>query len=196
MILTNEQWTKIDQLIRQAMVSGASADLASLITTNMKFLGEKNDLKHVGLYCGLFDEKYDQIVSEGFLEDGQEDLASSLARVLRLVRETIKRTRVKQYRLMKSKIFLSIILNCELLTDDLLDWNASRDAVCIQWGDKYSGMFLPYQMALLSGSKEDILDKLCCWHANIPAGIWKYPQCRVWRLQSLTYPESVQGKTV
>lgn len=71
---------------------------------------------------------------------------------------------------------------------DPLKWNPDTDGVYMQWGDQYRGSLMPYEIRLLNSGKqrpmqqEDVLDRLCSWKMNIPAGIWRFPSGLCWKL--------------
>jgi len=59
-----------------------------------------------------------------------------------------------------------------------MEWDMNKDGVCFQWGDRYIGFYMPYEVARIGGDKIRILDRLCSWKTEpaIFGSAWRLPE--------------------
>lgn len=140
---------------------------------------------HCGFYVGVV------------LADGKETRAGFLKENLINVKESADITVQNLFAELRSKsvtieqvksatFYFSIVQRCIYISDPLA-WNEKEDGVYFMWGDRYRGMYLPYQIKLMNRSKIEILDRLCTWECQLPSSCWRLPEGMVWRMFCQNY---------
>ena len=156
-----EVWQKISAAIVDHLVNGKDLVLPEL----------KED--HKGAFLALFDKKGDLIGEVKVLQDGLADLSETLRQLCKNAEEEKKRKECVAVHLCVIKGAIHI--------RNPLEWDASRDGVCFQWGNRYRGFLMPYEIALMGGDKIRIMDRLSS-RMSLPSSLWKIPESMTFKI--------------
>ena len=131
--------------------------------------------KHKGLYVGIFSPKDEEICSEGILKEDLTDILDTGNLVCRKIFDALRAKNITE------SVFKTCQCNFALVKDiiyimDSLDWNQAIDGIYMQWGQKYKGIYLPYQIKRMKVTKNVVMDRLCSWQCGIVSSCWKMPE--------------------
>lgn len=143
--------------------------------------GIDDDSFHKGLYIGLVNSKDKEICRAGFMKDGLKNIINSIEIAVAEAAGLLKSNNILRPEIETSTIFITIIKDCTYISHPL-EWDDSTDGVCFQWGQKYKGVYVPYQIKKISESKINIMERLCSMEAGVPSNLWKLPEGLVYRL--------------
>lgn len=151
----------------------------STMLTNEGIQDSKSE--HKGLYLGVVSSEGDEIAREGFIKDGNDDLLKSTDLVVNNLVDKLKHKNYSLSRFMTSQVHLTVIRDCKYMADPML-WDENKDGIYFQWGQKYRGLYLPYQIQRMDLTKAQVLDRLCAWEAGVASNLWKNEAGLVFRL--------------
>lgn len=183
MKLTEASGQKLSQYAKHYIL--AKYDPSTLIPT-VDTESVEWKLDHKGLYVGIEDSSGNRIVRTGFLEEGCENVLSSLSRVLEAVYAELSTKGVSVKSVQTSTFYLTLVTDVIFISNPL-GWNENEDGIYFSWGDKYKGLYLPYEIKHLSVKKTEIMNRLCSWIASVPGNLWRLPEGMCSRLVCSSY---------
>jgi len=177
-MLTNNQLSKLSTHVRSKII--ALYDPASLFAPEE---GLKQDLqmKHKGFYIGVVSSDGKQLFHDGFLKEDLNYVIDSADIVSKNVYSELKSLNIDADQIKKSTFYFELVMDCIYMPDPL-SWDENRDGVYFMWGQKYRGMYLPYQIRRMNVPKVEILDRLCSWVCGVPSSLWRLPEGLVFKL--------------
>ena len=136
---------------------------------------------HKGFYVGINDSSNAKVVRVGFLEEDNLNVLNSLDRVLEAVYAELSAKGVSSKVIQTSAFYLTLVLDV-IFTNNGLGWDENEDGIYLSWGDRYKGLYLPYEVKQMSVKKTEIMNRLCSWETKIMSNAWRYPECMCSRL--------------
>lgn len=152
----------------------AKYDPATLVPT-MDTEAVEWQLEHKGLYIGIKDSSETHILRTGFLEEDKSNVLESLNRVLEAVYSELSTKGISAKVIQTSTFYLTLVTDVIFIVNPL-SWNENEDGVYFSWGDKYKGLYLPYEIKELAVKKTEIMNRLCSWVAKVPSNLWRLPE--------------------
>jgi len=132
-------------------------------------------LKHKGFYIGIVDSSGTQLVRVGFLEENCSNIVNSTNRVLEAVFAELTTKNISVKAIQTSTFYVTMVIDVVFMSNPL-NWNENDDGVYFSWGDRYKGMYLPYEIKRLSVKKTEIMNRVCSWEASVPGNLWRLPE--------------------
>lgn len=154
---------------------------ASHIGIEMQDITLQYNVLHKGFYLGLLDSSDTEIARVGFLKDKQTNLVSSAALVLNDLKNILQLKNISRNQFNTCKIYCVAIQDCVYIADPL-NWDVKTNGILFKWGQKYQGLYLPYQIARMKAHKIEIMDRLCSLECGLISNLWKLPEGLVYRL--------------
>lgn len=144
-------------------------------------LKKELNIPHRGFYIGVVNSTDEEVSRVGFMQEGLTNIRDSATIVCKNLYDELVSKNVVVDRIKTSTFFFSVVWDCIYLPDPLI-WNESTDGVYFMWGQRYKGLYLPYQINRMKMSKIDILDRLCSFEAKVPSSLWRLPEGLVFRV--------------
>lgn len=144
------------------------------------------NIPHVGFYIGITSNTGDDIIREGFLHNNLGNIIDSCDVVVQNLFNNLKHKNIDHDKIATSTFHLTIINKIVPLKNPL-QWDQKSDGIYGMWGERYKGLYLPYQIQRMNNTQVEIMDRLCAWELGIASNLWRVPECIVFRLQSQSY---------
>lgn len=179
MKLTPELWKKLAIYVKSVLFS--KRDPSTLVPELTKLDLEDLHRKHRGFYIGLQDSSQKDTALVGFMDEGLDNLGDSVKKVVDALDSEINAKQISISSMQTSVFYFTIINNIEFINNGLA-WNENEDGIYFNWGDKYKGMYLPYQIKNMNIKKTEIMNRLVSYEAKIPSNLWRLPEGMTWKL--------------
>ena len=141
----------------------------------------KLEHKHRGFYVGIMNSSGEHLTRVGFLEQNNPSILDSGNKVIEGLHADLKAKGIVSSVLMTSSFSCTVIWDMAFNNNGLA-WDENEDGVYFTWGDKYKGMYLPYEIHAMGVPKTEIMNRLCSWEAGVPSNLWRLPEGLVHRL--------------
>ncbi len=183
MKLTEESGRKLSQYAKQYILAKYDP---SILVPAIDMESAEWKLAHKGFYIGIRDSSGTQIIRTGFLEEDGSNVLDSLNRVLEAVYTELSTKGISDKIVQTSMFYLTLVTDVTFIGNPL-SWNENEDGIYFSWGDKYKGLYLPYEIKELSVKKTEIMNRLCSLEAKVPSNLWRLPEGLVHRLVCQSY---------
>ena len=180
--MNNILWEKISSYARTKLDSFFDATVMVVIDPEI----ESMFYDHKGFYIGVVDSSNNCILREGFLQDRQANIKNSIDNVVSNLFSTCKQNNITREKLQTSTFYFYIVTDCIYLKDPL-KWDENVDGIYFMWGQKFRGLYLPYQIKQLGLSKIDALDRLLSVEIGVISTLWRMPEGLVFKISCLSY---------
>lgn len=177
-MLTNQHLTKLANYVRSKIIT--TYDPATLFVEDPN-LREQLKSPHKGLYVGVTSSTNEPMAREGFLKEGQTSVLDSADMVVSSLQSTFKKNDITIDKINTAIFHFSVVSDCVYMPDPTV-WDDNNDGIYFMWGQKYPGLYLPYQIKSMNLPKFEIMDRLCSWECGIVSSAWKLPCGLVWKL--------------
>ncbi len=171
-------WDKFAHCVKTKLL-GCYVPTAPLVED----LKSELNFNHCGFYIGIVDSKNQEMLREGFLEEGLTNLQDSSDAVIQKAYEHLRTNNIPKERVQTGVLNITVITSCTYIPDPT-DWDENSDGIYLQWGQDYRGLYLPYQIKRMNIPKIDIMDRLCCWECKLASNLWRDPCGLCFRLTS------------
>lgn len=182
-MLTQSQFNQLAVYFKNKIIS--SFDPAQMVREEDGFY-EQMILSHIGLFVGVVNQNDQELCREGFLEENHTNLKDSADVVVNSLFSELKSRNIVVDVVRKSTFHLSIVTDCIYMADPIM-WDENKDGVYFMWGQRYKGMYLPYQIRRLNMSKIDVMDRLCSHEIGVVANLWRLPEGLCFKLITQSY---------
>jgi len=174
-----DMWQSIDKAIHQSIDTGSDIDLVFLsdISKPMGFV----------IQCPNIEE---EIVTAGAIDKSPDSMHEAINWAIGDFRAQSLQDH-PGFRKSRGLCY-TLVTECEVLTEDPMDWILGKDGVAFQWGqigERSSVFYTPLETRMLRCAKNDVLHRLCCWKAGVPSNLWRKPEGLVWKLTCESYPD-------
>jgi len=132
---------------------------------------------HQGAFLALFEN------SGKFLAESKktEDKLTNLTETISFLVDEMKKQDISKEQIRNGVFQLCVIRETHFLKNPL-EWDIGTDGICFQWGNRYMGFFMPYEISRMGGDRVRILDRLCCYKCHVPSSLWRLPCGLVWKI--------------
>ncbi len=178
MPLSPDLWPKLAHYARSKLVSLFDPSRMFAEASNLR---ESLDIDHKGFYIGIVDSGNKELIREGFLQDAQSNVLASVDVNLTNIYNSLNAKGVTPPTIETATLFFSMIDDCIYIKNPL-EWDEGTDGICFQWGQRYKGLYLPYQINRSSATKYEIMDRLCSLQAGVASNLWRQPEGLIFRL--------------
>lgn len=142
---------------------------------------------HKGFYLGLSSSSNKDLAQSGFLKENLNDVNKSVENVIESFFAELRGKDINYNQIETGNLFLYLVKDVIYIPRPM-DWDENKDGLYFMWGQKFRGLYLPYQIKLLSCSKVEVLDRLCGLSGIINSA-WRLPEGLVWAIKTEHYPE-------
>lgn len=175
MRLPKDTWDKIGNAVKNQL-------LAKYEPTSLpSFPKDRLLLDHKGFYVGLKNSANEELIRVGFMKESPTDILDSAFRVTQGLFNELQSQNIPLKFIRTSSFYCTLIWDVVFINNGL-SWNENEDGIYFNWGDKYSGFYLPYQIQSMTATKVDIMNRLCSLEAKIPSNLWRLPEGLVHKL--------------
>ena len=172
MKLSKDIWNSFATLLKNKLV--AKYDPTALVASDPD-LSSKLQMPHKGFYITALDSSKEELSKVGFLKDEQTDLVASSHKVIEALYIELQTKGVSQQQLLTGSFNFTAIWDV-VFTNNGINWNENEDGVTFEWGDRYKGMYLPWEIQEMTVSKVEIMNRLCSHIASVPSNLWRLPE--------------------
>jgi len=176
--LSKDIWNSFATLLKSQLL--AKFNPAALVPSD-SVLASKLQLPHKGFYGTVLDSANEEIATAGFLEDGQNDLIGSSHKVIEALYIELQTKGISEQRVLTGSFNFTVVWDA-LFINNGIDWNENEDGVTFEWGNKYKGMYLPWEIKKMTISKVEIMNRICSYRSGVPSNLWRLPEGIVHRL--------------
>jgi len=177
-MLTNQHFIKLANHVRSRVT--AAYDPAALFAEDPDLKKQLNT-PHKGLYIGIISSTNEPLAREGFLKEEQTNALDSASIVVSSLQSAFEKNNITIDKIKTATFHFSVISDCVYMPDPST-WNENNDGIYFMWGQKYRGLYLPYQIKSMNLPKSEIMDRLCSWEAGVTSNLWKLPEGLCYRL--------------
>lgn len=182
-MLTHDQSVQLITVVKELLAS--LYDSASPVAENPS-LRSQLEMPHKGFFVGLVSGSGQDLGKSGFMKDDLSNIRNSADNATRSLFNELKSKNVTLEQIKSATFHICIVQDCVYLPDPL-NWNESTDGIYFMWGQKYRGMYLPYEIRRMGMSKIDILDRLCSHECSVASSLWRLPEGLVFRLACFSH---------
>lgn len=178
MKITDNVWTRLAHLLKARLL--AEYDPGILIPDALD-LPSKLAIQHQGCYISVYGSQKDKIARVGFLRQGCQNVLESAMQVLEALHTELEAKGIPHKKLPSSSYNFVVVWDLVFIENSLA-WDANTDGIYLNWGDKYKGMYLPYEIKPMSVTKAEVLNRLCSFKLGLPSNLWRLPEMLSYRL--------------
>jgi hypothetical protein len=178
-----EIWQKIAEYTRSRLIGKMDP---TYLFAEQSGVRPESQINHKGFYVGIVDSKENDLIREGFLKDNQTNVLDSIDIIVKNIYNQLKAKGITKPTIETSKFYYSLITEC-LYIKNPLQWDENSDGVCFQWGQKYKGLYLPYQIKKMPYTKIEIMHRLCSFECGVVSNLWQLETGLVFRLICNSY---------
>ncbi len=149
-------------------------------------IGSKLEIRHRGFYASVYDSKKDKMANVGFLQGGCTNVLESAMKALTALHAELKAKGVPHKKLPTSSYNFAVVWDL-IFIENSLAWDANSDGIYLSWGDRYKGLYLPYEIKQMSVTKSEVLNRLCSWQIGIPSNLWRLPEGMTYKILCDSY---------
>lgn len=176
------QWVNINNHFRQSVLSLFDENI---VPENIKE-HDSYSVRHHGIYIGVVNVHGDSVCRLGSMDGDHNNLIESVKNIRKLLLDFVKEHKWTANMFLTSSLHYCVVLSSSFI-DNPLNWNEQEDGIYFQWGDKYRGFYLPYEVQRMNVSKIEVLNRLCTWEAKVPANLWRLPEGLCFKLVCDSY---------
>lgn len=172
MKMSQDIWLNLATLLKSQLL--ARYDPGTLVSESSK-ISSKLDLPHRGFYISVYDSKNEKIARSGFLREDCINVLESSMQALEGLHSELKAKGISHKKLLTSSYNFVAVWDLVFLENSLA-WDDNMDGIYLNWGDRYKGMYLPYEIKQMSVTKIEVMNRLCSWELGIPSNLWRLPE--------------------
>lgn len=176
-------WSQLAQLLKAKLL--AKFDPSLLVSTN-ETIRSQLALEHKGFYLGVLDSSQKSVARVGFMKENCSNVLQSGETIIEAFHAEMQAKAIPHQVLPAASFHFTVIWDISFSNNGLA-WNENQDGVYFNWGDRYKGLYLPYQIKRMRVTKTEIMNRLCGWEAKVPSNLWRLPEGLVHRLLCDSY---------
>ncbi len=183
MKIADKTWDKLASFLKSRLLAkydpGVLSPDASGLDSSLK-------IQHGGCYISVYDSKREKIARAGFLRQGCQNVLNSATQALEALHTELEAKGIPHKKLPSSSYNFVVVWDLVFIEHSLA-WDANTDGIYLNWGERYKGMYLPYEIKQMSVTKAEVLNRLCSWELGIPSNLWRLPECMCWKILADSY---------
>jgi hypothetical protein len=156
-------------------------DATNMFSVDLDLIESLKDVDYKGFYIGIVDLDKESVAKEGFLTEARKDIIAGAEPVISQIFDKLKSSGVSYSQYSSYSVHVTVVLDVIYMPDPMM-WDENKDGLYFQWGQRYKGMYLPYEIQQFDLPKSSILDRLCSWEAGIAGNLWRNPAGLCWKL--------------
>lgn len=163
---------KLLNLTKSKLLAKFDPSVLVLVETDIE---EKLNLKHKGFYLGLIKPNGDILHQTGFLQDGQTNILESSIKAIDAMYIELQAQGISGKSIPTASFSITVVWDV-IFDNNGLAWNENEDGIYFSWGDRYTGMYLPYEIKAMNISKVEIMNRLCSYKTGTASNLWRLPE--------------------
>jgi len=183
MKISQDIWLNLATLLKSQLL--ARYDPGTMVPDSSK-ISSKLEMQHRGFYISVYDSKNEKIARSGFLREGCTNILESSVQALEGLHSELKARGIPHKKLLTSSYNFVAVWDLVFLENSLA-WDDNADGIHLNWGDRYKGMYLPYEIKQMSATKIEVMNRLCSWELGIPSNLWRLPEMLTWKMLCDSY---------
>lgn len=183
MKIAEDTWSRLSSLLKARLLAKYDP---GIIVPDAGDISSKLDIPHRGFYLNIYDSSNEQIARVGFLEKGCTNILESAMQALEGMYTELEAKNIPHKKLLTGVYNFVIVWDLMFLSHSL-EWDINTDGIYLNWGDRYKGLYLPYEIKKMSVTKVETLNRLCSWEVGIPSNLWRLPECMCWKILADSY---------
>ena len=183
MKIADNVWTRLASLLKARLLAKYDP---GILSPDASGLESKLEIQHQGCYISVYDSKNDKMARACFLTQGCQNILESTMQVLNALHTELEAKGVSHKKLSSSSYNFAVVWDLFFIENSLA-WDANTDGIYLNWGDKYKGLYLPYEIRKMSVTKAEVLNRLCSWELGIPSNLWRLPEGMTYKISCDSY---------
>ena len=183
MKITDNTWTRLAPLLKARLLAKYDP---GILTPDASGLSSKLAIRHQGCYISVHDSQKNKLARVGFLRQNCQDVLESATQVLEALHTELEAKGIPHKKLPSSSYNFAVVWDLVFIENPLA-WDANTDGIYLNWGDKYKGLYLPYEIKQMSTTKVEVLNRLCSWELGIPSNLWRLPEGMTYKILCDSY---------
>lgn len=176
-------WTHLSTLLKTKLLAKYNP---GTLTPDGGDINSKLKIRHCGFYISLYDSGKDKIARVGFLQKNCTDVLESAFQTLDGLFGELEAKGFPHKKLPTCSYNFVAVWDVVFM-ENALAWDADVDGVYFNWGDRYKGLYLPYEIKRMSTTKVETLNRLCSWEIGLPSNLWRLPEGMTYKILCDSY---------
>ncbi len=173
MKIADNMWITLAEFLKARLL--AKYDLG-ILSPEASELKSKLEILHHGCYISVYDNQKNKIARVGFLRQDCQNVLESFTQALEALHTELEAKGISHKKLPSSSYNFVVVWDLVFIENPLA-WDVNVDGIYLNWGDKYKGLYLPYEINQMSTTQVEVLGNLCSFTLALPANLWKLPEC-------------------
>jgi len=161
-------WQKISSYIYQKLKDNSYSDTQ---------LRDLFNIPHKGFYIGILDSNGNDLLREGFLKESCPNVFDSANNIIDQIHDKDKEGQYDK-KVFDNRLYLTLVKDLQYI-ENPLDWDENNDGIFMMFGQKFKGLYLPYQIRRMNCPKKEVLDRLASWECGTVSSLWALPETLV-----------------
>jgi len=183
MKIADNVWNRLASILKARLLAKYDP---GVLAPDASDLSSKLAIEHQGFYVSVYDSEGNKISRVGFLRSNCKNVLDSANQALDALYTELEAKGISHKKLPSSSYNFAVVWDLVFIENSLA-WDANTDGVYLTWGDKYKGMYLPYEIKQMSTTKVEVLNRLCSFTMGLPSNLWKLPEMITYRILSDSY---------
>lgn len=179
-VFSTEQNQNIALYVRNYVISELNQIEKPIFQNNR----EEYDVLHDGFYIGITNKEGDNTGRVGFFRKNQTNLMNSVDCVIQELVFFVKEKIATDKEFNNSTLFFYLIKKCIIIKNPM-EWDTTKDGIHFQFGNRYKGFYLPYQIR--GFSQKESMDRLCSLECGVPSNFWRMPEGLITKIECDQY---------
>lgn len=182
MKITDSVWSRLASSLKSQLLMKYDS---GVLPSDISDLNSKLAIQHQGCYISIYDSQKIKIARSGFLRQG-ENVLDSLMQVTDALHAELEAKGISHKKIPSSSFNFAVVWDL-LFIENSLAWDANTDGVYLNWGEKYKGFYLPYEIKQMPVTKAEVLNRLCSWELGLASNLWRLPEGMTYRMLCDSY---------
>lgn len=178
MKIADHIWSHLATLLKTRLLAKYNP---GTLTPDDSGIVSKLEIPHHGFYLSVYDSGKGKIARVGFLRAGCKNILESATQALEGLHTELEAKGISHKKLLTSSYNFVVVWDL-IFIENSLAWDANVDGIYFSWGDRYKGMYLPYEIKQMSTTKVETLNRLCSWEMGIPSNLWRLSEMLSYRM--------------
>lgn len=183
MKIPETKWTQLANLLKARLLAKYEPET---LVPEAGDISSVLDIPHRGFYISVYGSGNDKLARVGFLQKGCSNVLDSAMKALQGMHTELEAKGISNKKLLTSSYNFAAIWDLVFI-ENALTWDANVDGIYFSWGDRYKGMYLPYEIGQMATTKPEILNRVCSWEAGVPSNLWRLPEGMVFKILADSY---------
>lgn len=183
MKIADNTWARLASLLKNRLLAKYDP---GILPPDVSEISSKLSVRHQGCYISVYDSQNSKIVRAGFLKEGGQNILESATQVLEALHIELEAKGVSHKKLPSSSYNFVVVWDLVFIENPLA-WDMNTDGIYLNWGDRYKGLYLPYEIKQMPITKAEVLNRLCSFQLGIPSNLWRLPEGMTYKILCDSY---------